>query len=200
MDEEELISAVRERARNPMTRTDYADRGCPDLAAPATVEAVQEAERAIGCALHPLHRRLLLEVGNGGFGPGDGLIGLPGGRLDEGGRSLVELCSYLWVDAETPGLPPGVVPLCDWGDAIWSCLDEEADRMLTLDESGLTDTGQSFQTWLMDWVSGVSLFGKMFIFTEMVAKNPFTRQLVTVRVPARPFGTPYTSRPRRPGP
>src|SRR5262249_21727876 len=79
MNENQLIKAIRERAAHPTLRNDFAHMFPAELRAPATTAAVDEAERAIGYAFHPFHRRLLTEVGNGGFGPGYGLIGLPGG-------------------------------------------------------------------------------------------------------------------------
>jgi hypothetical protein len=191
MDEDDLIRAVRQRAADRTVRTDYADRGCPELPPPASGKVVATSESALGFPLHRFHRRLLTEVGNGGFGPGDGLIGLPGGRLDDDGRSAIELRDALWTDSETAGLPETVIALCDWGDAIWSCVDSRSGHVLTLDESGLTDTGNSLQSWFAEWVSGVNLFGKMFEFEERTMTNPFTKQLMTVRTPARAIGTPY---------
>lgn len=45
--------------------------------APAAAEVVSAAEAELGFELHPLHRALLLEIGNGGLGPGaDGLFGV----------------------------------------------------------------------------------------------------------------------------
>jgi len=45
----------------------------------APIAAAQEAEQLAGVPLPPLLRRLFLEVGNGGFGPGYGVLGLRGG-------------------------------------------------------------------------------------------------------------------------
>ncbi len=194
MKDDELIQAVRLRASNPATQTDYADRGCPMLPPPASIEDVRRSESVMGFRLHVLHQRLLTEVANGGFGPGDGLIGLPEGRLNDAGQSLIELRESLWTDPTTTGLPPGVVALCDWGDATWSCLDEVTDEVLTLDETGLVDTGMSLHEWLAVWVSGVSLCEKMFEFEEQSGINPFTRQPMTVRLRGRPLGTPYRGR------
>jgi hypothetical protein len=185
-----LISAVRTRALDPATRTDHPSERHREIPAPATAPAIDAAEARMGCTLHPLHRRLLQEIGNGGFGPGDGIVGVGPGGLDAHGRSVVELRDVLWLDAET-ALPAGVVPLCDWGDAIWSCVDTKTGHVLTLDENGLTDTGQNLYSWLAEWVSGASLFGKMFTFEERTMTNPFTKQLMTVRTPARALGTPY---------
>ena len=50
------------------------------LPAPATPEQLSEAERRLGVELPPLLRRLYLEVANGGFGPGSGLVGVVGGE------------------------------------------------------------------------------------------------------------------------
>jgi hypothetical protein len=193
MNDNELIHAIKQRAENARTRTDYADRACPELAPPAPPEVVSRSESALGFPLHPFHRRLLTEVANGGFGPGDGLIGLPGGRLDDAGRSIIELRSALWSGPKAAGLPAKVLALCDWGDAIWSCLDEETGNVLTLDESGLMDAERSLCSWFADWVTGVNLFGKMFTFEERTMTNPFTKQLMTVQTPTRALGTPYKS-------
>lgn len=198
MSEDELLEAVRRRAADPRTRTDYADRRAREVAAPAPPESVVAVEIAMGCPLHALHGRVLTEIGNGGFGPGDGLFGVAGGRLDEDGRSLLELREVLWGGAGAAGLPPGVLPLCDWGDAIWSCLDERTGHVLTLDESGLTDTGRSLHEWLGDWASGADLFASMFTFEQRAMTNPFTGQRITVRSPVCALGTPYRPEGREP--
>lgn len=189
IDNDQLLMTVRERALNPATRTDHPSERHHEMPAPATSDEIRTAEAQLGFLLHPFHRRLFEEVADGGFGPGDGLVGVEGGR-DAHGRSLIELRDMLWLDERTP-LPAGMVPLCDWGDAIWSCLDTRTEHVLTLDESGLTDTGQSFQSWLADWVSGIMLFDKMFIFEERAIMNPFTKQLMTMRTPSRAVGIRY---------
>jgi hypothetical protein len=193
MNEGHLVRAILDRISNPVTRTDYSDRGHRDIGLPATSAVIEASERAIGCALHPLHRRLLQEVGNGGFGPGDGLIRLPGGSLDVNGRSILELREVLWVDADTP-LPLPVVPLCDWGDAIYSCIGCETGAVLTMSEHGLKETGQEFHAWLEDWISGVDLWKRLVVLENKVIANPFTKQAQTVKVVGGTTGTPYLFR------
>jgi hypothetical protein len=193
MNEGHLVRAILDRVSNSAMRTDYSDRSHHDIGPPATSAVIEAGERAIGCALHPLHRRLLQEVGNGGFGPGNGLIGLPGGSLDAHGKSIVELRDILWVDAKTP-LPLPVVPLCDWGCAIYSCIDCETGAVLTISEDGLKDTGQEFHAWLEDWVSGVELWKRLVVFEDRVMVNPFTKQAQTVKVVTGTTGTPYLFR------
>jgi hypothetical protein len=155
MTEEQVIRAIRDRAANPATRTDYAAIRRRDVPPPPTQEAIQAGQRAMGFALYPLHRRLFEQVGNGGFGPGDGLIGLPGGSLDVHGHSILELRNIL--RAETP-LPAPVVPLCDWGDGIYSCIDSEMGGVLTVNEFGIRDTEKTFSRGLkhgfLEWTYG----------------------------------------------
>jgi hypothetical protein len=61
--------------------------------APASEEQVQATEQALGFALPSLLRACYLRVSNGGFGPGEGVMGVIGGFEDNRGN-LVE--AYLW--------------------------------------------------------------------------------------------------------
>jgi hypothetical protein len=191
MDNDSLINAVRMRAANPLTRTDWAARAPTQLATGATQQQIAEGERALGCTLHHLHRRLLQDVGNGGFGPGDGLIGLPGGRVDDEGRSVLELRQSLFADPAGAGIPACVVPLWDWGDGAWACLDEETGNVLIVDERRITDTEVSLSACMSDWVAGAELVEKLFTFEERSGINPFTRKPMTARLRSHPVGKPY---------
>lgn len=194
MDEDTLILAVRARAEDPAKRTDWSERWPSELALPATSDQIHHAEQVLQCPLHPLHRRLLQEVGNGGFGPGSGLIGLPGGSVDDSGRSVIELRQQLFSDEEGIVVPVQIIPLCDWGCGAWSCLDEETGAVLTLDEYGIVDTGLSLHAWMTAWILGVDLVAKLFTFEERLGINPFTKKAMTVRFRSRPAGIPYTGR------
>src|SRR4051812_32471688 len=105
MSDDVLIAKVRGRAHDPETRIDEAKLGSPRLAAPATPRMIADAEARIGRPFHLLHRRLLAEIGSGGFGPGYGMIGLAGGHVDEG-RCALDLAKEL-------GLPDAILPFCD---------------------------------------------------------------------------------------
>jgi len=113
--------------------------------------------------------------------------------LDGNGRSIIELREVLWLDADTP-LPLPVVPLCDWGCAIYSCIDCETGAILTISEDGLKDTGREFHAWLEDWVSGVDLWKRLVVLEDKVIVNPFTKRAQTVKVVAGTTGTPYLFR------
>ena len=60
---------------------------------PASEEQVQATEQALGLALPSLLRACYLHISNGGFGPGDGVMGVIGGFEDNRG-TIVD--AYLW--------------------------------------------------------------------------------------------------------
>jgi hypothetical protein len=193
MDENQLIEAIRERAARPELRNDFAHLFGAEVSAPATIAAVAEAERAMGYALHSFHRRLLTEVGNGGFGPGYGLVGLPGGILDIDGRSLVELSRML--QHELSASPPFPVAfLCDWGCGVWGCIDCEAGAVLTIAEDGLKDSGQTICAWFEDWVSGVTLWRRVFAMRQQLVQDPATKQPQWDEFASGTLGVPYVRR------
>jgi hypothetical protein len=197
MQDTELIEIIRRKAADPATRTDMARVPPRPLPSPASAEAITSTERILGHALHPLHRRLLREIGNGGFGPGGGLFGVPGGHMDDDGRSMLELRDRLGNDEEHPQLPRGVLPLCDIGCGTWMCIDSLAEDgcVLVVDEHGLTDSGMSFRSWIEDWAAGVDLQKKMFTEgEERQVINPFTRSKMIVRGAGRAKGRPYVER------
>ena len=93
----------------------------PATLVPASEEAVQEAERVLGLPLPPLLRRLYLEVGNGGFGPGYGLLKLSYNSEYTGlsmYRRAREDASHNW-----SSFPPSLFPVCTWGCGIYSFID-----------------------------------------------------------------------------
>jgi hypothetical protein len=111
MTEDELVAALGASA----ARTARAG-----LHPPASLQEVEEAERAIGLRLHPPLRRLHLEVANGGFGPRGAMLGLPGGYDNATFRDVVEAYRAFADDPEHPG---ELVPVLDWGCAIWTLVD-----------------------------------------------------------------------------
>ncbi|MGI5521505.1 hypothetical protein ACQEUX_11160 [Micromonospora sp. CA-259024] len=115
---------------------------------PAPPAAVVEAEELAGRPLPSLLRRLYLEVGNGGFGPGYGLLGLRDGHRTGG------------LDALT-GLQGGVLTLCEWGCGISSELNLADGRIWGCDPNpapdGVSCTFPQQMTivdWFAKWVGG----------------------------------------------
>jgi hypothetical protein len=91
----------------------------------APAEAVAEAESLIGYRLPPLLRRLYLEAGNGGFGPGYGILGLRGGHRDGTGRAALDLYreAHDISSRHWSFLPVSLLPVCYWGCGIYSFID-----------------------------------------------------------------------------
>lgn len=114
----------------------------------ASAAAVAEAEAQTGFPFPPLLRRLYLEVGDGGFGPGAGLYGISSVRIAGEGWSF---------------LPSGVVLICEWGCAISSLIDCSSPEgpMWGFDPNpgpqgrdALFPEGLTFAAWLDRWLNG----------------------------------------------
>lgn len=131
---------------------------------PASPAAVQEAEDLLGHRLPLLLRRLYLEIGNGGFGPGYGILGLRGGHGDDYRHTAVDL--YRQARSGAWGsMPAGLFPICYWGCAIYSFVDcgDREGRMWGWDPNGAPqdDIGKALfpqsmtvREWLARWVHG----------------------------------------------
>jgi hypothetical protein len=93
---------------------------------PVSNSVIQKAEDDLGHPLPDILRSLFSFVANGGFGPGYGIIGLEGGYPTDEGVSSVELyTTFSRPDPDDPywKWPAGLLPLCHWGCAIYSCVD-----------------------------------------------------------------------------
>ena len=144
---------------------------------PASAEAIGAAEESLDFALPPFLKRVFCEIGNGGFGPGQGLLGVAGGATDEHGNSLVDLYDSLSApNPEDPGWnwPSHLVPLCLWGDLTYSCVDCSSleGKIVTFDANGyrpgedldhfLDPQELTLDSWLRAWAEGVDLWSRMF--------------------------------------
>ena len=93
---------------------------------PVGESVIKDAERRLGHPLPSIVRILFTSVANGGFGPGYGIVGLDGGHpTDEGDSSIGLYATFSETDPEDPHWkwPSGLLPLCHWGCAIYSCVD-----------------------------------------------------------------------------
>ncbi|MGP0067184.1 MAG: SMI1/KNR4 family protein [Isosphaeraceae bacterium] len=98
--------------------------GKPLAFPPASEDCMQEAEGRLGFSIPPLLKLCYLKVGNGGFGPGYGLIGVRGGYESDFG-TLVETYEQLKGDYASQGMSweVGLLPFCEWGCGTFSCVD-----------------------------------------------------------------------------
>jgi hypothetical protein len=164
----ETIARLAERlARDPR---EVGPAGFQFAAAPkATLELVREAERELGFALPTLLRRAYLDVANGGFGPGYGVMGVGQGFTDDRKNTVLDLYrAFSQVDPEdsTWDWPRSFLPICHWGCVVYSAVDATADGnpVFFMDVS-VKDVGApmssitiphkpSLQAWLDDWLDG----------------------------------------------
>lgn len=183
MTEQELLDAIRNRSVDPKKRIDMTTVDPPPLYAPASTKALDAAEAQVGVVLPALLRRLYTEVGNGGYGPSGGLIGVDGGHTDAAGRNI----GALYADLRAQGWPEGLLPLGDWGCGAWACIDRDG-RIVTMDESGPTSTGYTLLSWLEAWVSGVDLSAETFELVDGIMTDPFTQKPIAVKHRGRAKG------------
>ncbi len=139
---------------------------------PATDEQLATCAARLGFALPPVLRALYLQVANGGFGPGDGLIGVRGGHPWRGGdwpdKTIDEtLSTGTWrltpALAEAleqqpsaylicPTTPDRWLVLCDWGDSMASVWDSWTSYVFT---SGVVDRLDTTSGQNREWAQGL---------------------------------------------
>lgn len=141
---------------------------------PVTSQEFKLAEQALGFELPQLLKEIYLKVGNGGFGPGYGLMKL--NITTEEKESIVS--SYLTHrSVENSEWPEQLILICNWGCAIYSCLDcskpdapvirydpplggleedllEQGIEFKPEDLLVLQPENLSFQEWLEMWLDG----------------------------------------------
>ena len=186
--DDHLVERLRARISEPAARIDVGTLPQPPLYPPASSSDVENAEKALALELPPFLRRLYLEVGNGGYGPGAGLLGIEGGYPDFDGQTLATIYQRF----RTGKWPAQILPLWDWGDAMWSCVDVTAGfAVVTHDDThGATRTPFTLQSFLCAWLDGVDLFGALYEIEDAVMLNPFTRKPMPRKKLGKAIGTP----------
>lgn len=154
------------------------------MGAPAAEAAVEDAEAALGFTIPSLLKSLYLNVGNGGFGPGYGIIGMAGGHASDLG-TLVETYNEIQKGAVYLGLnwQPGLLPFCGWGCNIFSCVDctDENHGICTSEECHVRSERYRLDDFFLMWLNGVDILncdGSPRETAEII--NPFTRKKTRV--------------------
>ena len=108
-----------------------------------------------------LLRRLFLEVGNGGFGPGYGVLGVRGGSTDDLGQTALDAYREFHSLSRAQWLPESLLPLCHWGCAIYSfvdCASQHGDIWASDPNLGVEDDTfrqpLTIVEWFARWVDG----------------------------------------------
>jgi hypothetical protein len=172
-----LIAEIRRRAADASQATDMAARFPETGAAPLDERSISQAEAILGRALPPFLHEAYRSVGNGGFGPGYGLLPLLVVGEANDSESVVDLYRGLSSsDRDDPvwAWPSQLLPFCDWGCAIRSCVDcsSAEGAVVTFDPGvrGVSEpmsnafvvTHASLRNWFADWIAGVKLWELMF--------------------------------------
>jgi hypothetical protein len=135
----------------------------PPRRPPCRPEEVDRSEVALGVRFPPLMRRLYTEVGDGGFGPGDGILGLDG-LAREHQSYAVELA----VEQEFGVWPAALLPFCQLDQTLIACIDcatpagaivgFEVDDLdwdeLQGFEEAFSPRAASLEQWLTAWLDG----------------------------------------------
>jgi hypothetical protein len=164
-----ILARIQARAGNPQTCTDLRP-GVPDP--PLDLATVPALEARLGFALPHLVLDLYQKLGNGGFGPGYGLMSL---RLTEKrgfGGNVFAVLNFLEGERAdedpAPEWPLGCLPLVYWGCTAYSVLDCFAHDLQVYgwdcdgpdDETDwpirqqLRSTGLGLAAWLDHWAKG----------------------------------------------
>jgi hypothetical protein len=155
----ELLRRLRERA--------------VDAHPSATAEMIAEAETELGFRLPGLIRSIYRLVGNGGFGPGHGLIGIPGTEpyTTSGALTVVDLYDREIRNGESDDRwPAGLLPVADYGCGSFACVDcsRPSARILRFDcdvylalsrprrRKALQVEARSLAEWFEDWLARTS--------------------------------------------
>ena len=164
-----IIDRIRAQIKDPLRINSFPEHDDSQCFPPTTLECIEKAEEKMGLHLPDLLCDLYTQVGNGGFGPGYGLIGVAG---TPHARCHSELESYdlshmylaMGPGWGGPGWPNGLVPICDWGCRHMSLMDCSQPSTPIVFFIGAGNDARlqspSFRSWMEDWLAGVDLWGK----------------------------------------
>ena len=148
---------------------------------------IAATEGRLGFALPSLLTRIYTEVADGGFGPGYGLLSLA--NSGPNGRSL----SSVYRDFRAGDWLERLLPLWDWGCAMWSCLDgrSEEGAIITSNQGEFTVTNFTLRSWLQAWTTSVDLSQEIFEPSGITRMgiNPFTKKPMVFHGGPRSKGT-----------
>jgi hypothetical protein len=173
---DEALRELAARARSVETDAGWeAFPAPPHFQPPMTTAALEEAEERLGFKLPPVVGQLYGTVGNGGFGPGYGLLGLIGGvRSDLGRDAVEEYLAFREPDPDDPEYewPERLLPICHFGCAIYSCVDCGHDDapVVRFDPNPVGEDWsiafaperRTLCSWLQAWLRGDELFESGF--------------------------------------
>jgi hypothetical protein len=166
----DLIRQIQKRASQSTTQTDLPNpRALPKI---ATATDLESTETQLGFALPAFLKRLYLEVANGGFGPGYGLIGTTGDARDD--RGFITDLHHTDNEPERrkrhPNWPTRAIRICNWGCGMYSLVESSSLEMFLFnpdaDETAfpnqLMPHHKTLPEFWQAWVEGVNLLEDAF--------------------------------------
>jgi hypothetical protein len=150
---------------------------------------IARAEAALGFAIPQLLRACYLEIGNGGFGPGLGVMGVEGGHQSDYGDIIR---TYQQIERGMPTLgktwQPGLLPFCGWGCATLSCVQcGPTDQITTFKEGRVWRQHYSLADFFELWMKGIDIltYDSAVELSDLTVTNPFTKQPKTIHLSRR---------------
>lgn len=153
----------------------------------ASEEAIQLAEAALGFPIPTLLKSIYLDIADGGFGPGYGILGLSmhpdRPTLMDNYREIKKGATYLHLEWKT-----GLLPFCEWGCNIFSCVDcnDEAYPIFWSEVCHVRPQGFTLEDFFKMWIDGVDIWtlGKT-VEKPKEGINPFTRKPIILNPPRK---------------
>jgi len=114
-DELALINKMKERIKDPKRFIDAPEAFPYKLYPPVSMKELADAEKRLGFGLPNVLREIYLQIGNGGFGPGFGLLALNKNGAKNFQRDLVDwyLESIHFAHSDYPSWPRQFITICD---------------------------------------------------------------------------------------
>ncbi|MCA1675988.1 MAG: SMI1/KNR4 family protein [Actinobacteria bacterium] len=149
-----LLYALRKRADDPHRFIDMPEFSEFRRFPPAKHAQIDRASAQLGFPFPVDLRTLLVEVANGGFGPGYGLLGVDSGATDDSGANVER--AYGLLSAPDPEVPDwvwreGALPCCYWGCQVYSCVMPDGS-VVQLDGYDWGREAVPIAKWLSLWV------------------------------------------------
>ncbi len=148
-----LFDALRSRADDPRRFIDAWEFAEFRRFPRATRDQITRAEDRLGFPLPDALRAVYLEVANGGFGPGYGLVGVDNGATDDRGNTIERL--YEELSEPDPEVPDWqwverALPFCYQGCQVYSCAMPDSS-VIDLDGYDWDVTRTPLVEWLARW-------------------------------------------------
>lgn len=145
---------------------------------PVSTADLARVEVRLGFSIPLVLQECYLTIGNGGFGPGYGVIGLANGHACDFGN-LVETYNQLKSDYEKEGKEwvTNTLPFCAWGCNVFSCVAcAECERIYTYEDGSLWPQSYSLAKFFELWLSGIDIRSHDVVYetTKSTIINPFT--------------------------